>query len=134
DLLVMTLTAVENGDIDARPQSTDGVSLAPRVDVADARIDWSMPAQAIERLVRAMTPAPGAWTTLHDERVKVGPVTLAESGDLAPGVISVRRREVLVGTGNADIVLGDVKAQGKRAMPATDWVRGLRLETGELFA
>ncbi len=134
DLLVMTLTAVENGDLDPRPQPTGGVSLAPRIDVADARIDWSMPARAIERLVRAMTPAPGAWTTLHDERIKVGPITLTESRDIAPGVISVRRREVLVGTGSADIALGDIQAQGKRAMSATDWARGLRLEAGELFA
>lgn len=134
DLLVMTMNALEAGEIEARPQSAEGVSLAPRIEVADARIDWAVPARSVDRLVRAMTPAPGAWTTLRDARVKLGPVTLADSAELEPGEIAAGRRDVRVGTGRGDVLLGEATAQGKRSMAAADWARGLRLEPGERFA
>lgn len=132
-LLTMTLDALERGDIEPRPQSSDGVSHAPRIEVDDARIDWSLTNAVVDRVVRSVTPAPGAWTTLRDERLKIGPVRVADTSDLRPGEIAAGRREVLVGTGRGDVVLGDVRPQGKRAMAAEDWARGLRLEPGECF-
>ena len=61
-LLVATLDGLEAGTVAARPQPTEGVSLAPKLSVDDARVDWSAPALAVDRRVRACTPAPGAWT------------------------------------------------------------------------
>ncbi len=133
-LLVETMDALEAGTVEAIPQPIDGVTLAPRIEVEDARIAWSAPAQEIDRLVRAMTPAPGAWTTLRGERIKLGSVELLEGGGLAPGEIRVHRRAVEVGTGTLAVGLGDVQAPGKRAMAAADWARGLRLDAGECFA
>ena len=127
-LLVATLDGIADGSLTARPQPADGVSLAPKLDVATAQVDWTQPAPRIDRLVRACTPAPGAWTTLGEDRLKLGPVRLADAdGPLAPGELSVGRREVLVGTGTQPVVLGTVHAPGKKAMAAADWARGVDL-------
>ena len=123
-LLVATLDGIESGELVAREQPSDGVTLAPKILVDDARIDWTKPAVAIDRQVRACTPGPGAWSTFEGERIKVGPVTLAE-GDLAPGVLDVRKNAVLVGTSTVPVQLGLVKAFGKKEMAAADWARGV---------
>ena len=136
-LLVATLDGIEDGTLEARPQQAEGVSLAPKITVDDARVVWSEPAVAVDRRVRACTPAPGAWTTFDGARVKLGPVepvaTQPEAGPLAPGDLRVGKRDVLVGTGTGPVRLGTVKAFGKREMPAADWARGLRLEPGARF-
>lgn len=133
-LLVETMDRLETGDIAPVPQPADGITHAPRIAVDDARIDWATSAHDIDRLVRAMAPSPGAWTTLRGERVKIGPVEIAASADLGAGEITAQRDGVLVGTAAADVRLGEVQAHGKRAMSAADWARGLRLEPGERFA
>ncbi len=127
-LLVATLDALEDGTVQGLTQSSEGISLAPKISVGDARVDWTAPALRVDRLVRACTPAPGAWTTFRDKRVKLGPVALAE-GALAPGELD----GTLVGTGTYAVRLGGVRPEGKAAMAATDWLRGLRLEPGERF-
>jgi methionyl-tRNA formyltransferase len=131
-LLVSTLDGIEDGTLEAREQPTDGVSYADKITVEDARIDWTQNAVAIDRQVRACTPAPGAWTLLDGERFKVGPVTTTED-TAAPGELVVRKNEVLVGTGTTAVRLGRVKAFGKKEMPAADWARGVRLESGVTF-
>jgi methionyl-tRNA formyltransferase len=131
-LLVATLDGIADGSLEERPQPVDGVSVAPKVTVDDARVDWTQPAAAIDRQVRACTPAPGAWTTFAGERVKLGPLTPAD-GQLPPGELVAGKKAVVVGTGTAALRLGDVQAVGKRPMPAADWARGLRLTGGERF-
>ena len=131
-LLVATLDGIEDGSLVARPQQAEGVSFAPKILVEDARIDWARPAIAIDCQVRACEPAPGAWTTYAGERVKVGPVTITDQV-LPVGQLEVGKAHVLVGTGTHAVRLGDVKAVGKRQMPAADWARGLRFEAGAVF-
>ncbi|MBZ5741143.1 methionyl-tRNA formyltransferase [Nocardioides mangrovi] len=131
-LLVATLDGLADGAVDARPQQPEGLSYAPKIEVEDARVDWSRPAVAVDRQVRACTPAPGAWTELDGARLKLGPVTLVD-GALAPGELAVGKRDVVVGTGTTAVRLGQVQAPGKRAMDAADWARGLRIETGAHF-
>ncbi|MCU1588760.1 MAG: methionyl-tRNA formyltransferase [Frankiales bacterium] len=127
-LLVATLDALEEGTVTGRPQPAEGVSLAPKVSVEDARIDWSAPALRVDRLIRGCTPAPGAWSTFRDRRVKLGPVAPTQER-LAPGELA----GVLVGTATTAVALGEVRPEGKGAMRAADWLRGLRPETGERF-
>jgi len=124
-LLVATLDGIAEGSLEAREQPADGVSFAPKVQVEDARIDWSEPAAAVDRQIRACTPFPGAWTTYDGERVKVGPVTPVEA-DLAPGVLEVTKSAVLVGTAGGAVRLGEVKPYGRRQMAAADWARGVQ--------
>lgn len=131
ELLVQTLDGIADGTLEARPQPADGISFAPKIEVDDARIDWTQPAVAIDRQVRACTPFPGAWTTLDGERMKIEPVALdAAVDDLAPGEVQVGKNAVHVGTGTAAVRLGQVKAFGKKLMPAADWARGTRPEPG----
>jgi methionyl-tRNA formyltransferase len=136
-LLVATLDGIEDGTLRAVPQPADGVSFAPKITPADARVDWKLPAHIIDRVIRGCTPEPGAWTEYAGERVKLWPVTLAggpASGDpasdelagLPAGELRIARGAVHVGTGSAPVRLGDVQPPGKRRMPAADWARGLR--------
>jgi methionyl-tRNA formyltransferase len=124
DLLVRTLDGIEDGSLQPTPQPEDGVSFAPKLEVADARIDWTAPAEVIDRQIRGCTPEPGAWTVFGGERLKVGPVTAAD-GDLAPGALDVTKASVRVGTGTRPLLLGRVQPAGKKPMPAADWARGV---------
>ena len=134
-LLVATLDGIASGSLDARDQPTDGVSLAPKITVDDAHVEWGETAVAVDRRIRACTPWPGAWTTFEGERVKLGPVApIANGPDLAPGVLDVGKAEVLVGTATVPVRLGEVKAFGKKQMSAADWARGARLTDGAKFA
>ena len=131
-LLVATLDGLESGTLEAREQPEDGISFAPKITVEDAHVDWAEPAMAVDRRIRACTPAPGAWTTYEGERVKLGPVTPAD-GALPPGELLVGKNAVAVGTGTGALRLGLVKAFGKKEMPAADWARGIRVEPGARF-
>ncbi|MEV1146077.1 methionyl-tRNA formyltransferase [Micromonospora sp. NPDC049799] len=134
-LLVAVLDAIGAGTARAEPQPADGVSLAPKLTVEDARVRWTDPAFAVDRRVRACTPAPGPWTTFRGERVKLGPVDPVPDGpELKPGELLVEKARVLVGTATTPVRLGEVRAAGKRAMPATDWARGARVTAGEDLA
>jgi len=123
-LLVATLDGIESGELEAREQPAEGITIAPKVLVEDARIDWTRPSAAIDRQVRACTPGPGAWSTFEGERIKIGPVSIVE-GDLAPGLLEVTKKKVRVGTATQPVQLGLVKAFGKKEMNAADWARGV---------
>jgi methionyl-tRNA formyltransferase len=132
DLLVATLDAIEEGTGAARPQPSEGVSYAPKITTEDARVRWESPAHAIDRQIRACTPAPGAWTTLGQSRLKVWPVRRRDGGQsgLRPGEVMASRSEVFVGTATGRVELGEVQPSGKRRMSAAEWARGLRLVPG----
>ena len=126
-LLAATLDGIEDGSLEARPQPDDGVTVAPKITVEDAEVVWREPAVAVDRRIRACTPAPGAWTPLEGERLKLGPVRIdADGPELAPGEVAVAKSSVHVGTGTTPVRLGTVKAFGKKQMAAADWARGLR--------
>ncbi|MCZ4560388.1 methionyl-tRNA formyltransferase [Rhodococcus sp. IEGM 1401] len=127
DLLAATLDAIEDGTASAHPQPEDGISYASKVSVDAARIDWTRSAAFVDRHIRSVTPAPGAWTTIGELRVKISPVQHSED-TLAPGSIEVRKSGVHVGTGTTAVVLGEVQPQGKKLMKALDWARGARLD------
>src|SRR5215470_14265108 len=131
ELLVATMDGIEAGDLEARPQPDDGISLAPKIGRDDARVRWSLPALAVDRLIRACTPAPGAWTTLAGARIKLGPISWPDReatgpGELRPGEVAVRGGQVLAGTGTTPVALGELQPEGKRRMAAGEWLRGIR--------
>ena len=131
-LLVRVLDGIEARTLTAVPQAVEGISLAPKLTVEDVEVRWSEPAFGVDRRIRAGTPAPGAWSTFRGERLKLGPVTVAADADrLPPGRIAVQRSRVLVGTATEPVALGEVRAAGKRAMPALDWARGVRTRPDE---
>lgn len=127
-LLVGTMDALEDGTLTPVPQPSEGVSHAPKILVPDARVDWTAPALRVDRVIRACSPDPGAWTTFRGSRVKLGPVTPTEE-ELPAGVLDGD----LVGTATTAVQLGTVRPEGKRDLAAVDWLRGLRLAPGESF-
>ncbi|WP_375500315.1 methionyl-tRNA formyltransferase [uncultured Jatrophihabitans sp.] len=130
-LMVATMDGLADGSLVAVPQSPDGVSIAPKLNPGDAEVHWTSPGRHVDRLIRACTPAPGAWTTFRGERLKLGPVSLRGGNELSPGELRVERGSVAVGTATLEVALEQVQPPGKRPMPAADWARGARIESGE---
>jgi methionyl-tRNA formyltransferase len=132
-LLVATLDGIEDGSLEAREQPSDGVSFAPKIAVEDAHVDWTEPAVAVDRRIRACTPAPGAWSTFDGERIKLGRVTVTDREPLPPGVLEITKNAVYAGTATSPVELGAVKAFGKKLMPAADWARGVQFPAVPTF-
>ena len=153
DVLASTLDAVAAG-AEPTAQPADGVTVAPKVTVADAAVDWAADAGEVDRRVRGCTPEPGAWTTFRGQRVKlgpvspvgpvpaagpdappVGPVPSAGTGELAPGELAVRTApaRVEVGTARGAVTLSTVQPAGRPATDAAAWARGARPVPGDRF-
>ncbi|MCX5260504.1 methionyl-tRNA formyltransferase [Streptomyces canus] len=131
-LLAATMDGIAGGTLKAVPQPSEGITVAPKITVEDARVDWDAPALRVDRLVRGCHPAPGAWTTFRGERLKLIQVQpVPDRTDLAPGALAVGKNSVHVGTGSYGVELLWVQAQGKKPMKAADWARGVRISDGE---
>jgi methionyl-tRNA formyltransferase len=128
-LLVDTLDGIQDGTLPATPQpeADAQVSYASKINVEDARIDWTEPAEVLDRLIRACAPAPGAWTTFRGERFKINSALISETV-LAPGALQISKRAVRVGTATEALELDEIQAQGKKPMAAADWARGVTFE------
>ena len=123
-LLLDTIDALATTE-PAEQDDEAAVTLAPKITVEEARIDWTRQADEIDRLVRGCSPEPMAWTTIGDERFKVALGRPTEEAGLAPGEVRVEKRRVLVGTGTTALELLRVQPQGKKEMAGADWGRGL---------
>lgn len=133
-LLVQTLDALRQERAAAVPQKGT-VSLAPKLSIADGRIDWNQPALAIRRRINGVSPEPGAWTELNGQRLKLGPVILStNTGALRAAHVAVDAGVVLVGTGSQPVQLGLVQPAGKKMMPAPDWARGAQKQGEPVFS
>ncbi|MGW2203748.1 methionyl-tRNA formyltransferase [Streptomyces sp. NPDC001774] len=131
-LLSATMDGIEDGTLKAVPQPADGITLAPKIQVEDAHVDWKTPALRVDRVVRGCTPAPGAWTVFRGERLKLIQAALVpDRGELAPGELAAGKNNVYVGTGSHAVELLWVQPQGKKPMRAADWARGVRIAPGE---
>ncbi|MFI2371507.1 methionyl-tRNA formyltransferase [Streptomyces sp. NPDC018833] len=131
-LLEATMDGIEDGTLKAVPQPSEGVSLAPKITVEDAHVDFAAPALRVDRVVRACTPAPGAWTLFRGERLKLIQLALLpDRTDLAAGELDVGKNNVYAGTGSHAVELLWVQPQGKKPMRAADWARGVRIAPGE---
>ena len=137
-MLVDTLGAIENGTATPTPQSDDGATYAKKISTEDTRIDWNKPASTVDQAIRAVTPDPGAWTLLEDDRIRVEAVQpifdprdpIEKSLALSPGEIAWKKNRVWVGTADYPVQLGSVQAPGKKMMEAGAWVRGAHLANG----
>lgn len=131
-LLQKTLDAVEAGVITPIAQQHDRATYAPKLQKSDSRIDWRLPAMEIDRRIRAMTPKPGAWTTIaldgFESSIAIGPVAINRDLRFDPGVVSVIGKKAFVGSETYALELNEVKPPSKKFMLATDWMRGLRAD------
>lgn len=126
ELLVSTLDELADGTAVATPQPEDGITLAPKLTVAAARLDWTRPAGELARQIRASNPSPMAWTTLDGDRFRVLLARPAQATGLEPGQVRTGKRSVEVGTGAGDLELLEVQPSGRKPLAGADWGRGLR--------
>ena len=115
------------------PQDSALATHAPKITRQEAAIDWTQPAQAVERRVRAFNPAPGAETRLGGETIKVWEARRAAQPGTPGTVIACDAKAVLVGCGSGSLELLRVQRPGGKAIPATDFARGARLAVGTVF-
>ena len=124
-LLVDVVNALAAGTANAVPQ-TGEVTLAPKLTLADARIDWTLPAETVHAVVRGVTPEPGAFTEIDGARLKLHDVAPAHGHPAQPaGHITEIDKRVLIGTGTEPLELINVQPAGKTPMKAIDWWRGV---------
>ncbi|MDO5369685.1 methionyl-tRNA formyltransferase [Paracoccus sp. (in: a-proteobacteria)] len=120
DLIVDVLDCLP---LPAVPQAAEGVSYAAKIDKAEARIDWTRPAAEVDRLIRGLSPFPGAWCMAGGERLKLLRSRLAE-GQGAPGEVL---GGLTVACGGGAVEITEVQRGGKRPMPAAEALRGMSL-------
>lgn len=124
-LVVEALDGLDRLDLQA--QAGEGVTYAAKIDKAEARIDWTLPAEEVDRRIRGLSPFPGAWTEAGGERLKLLRSVLAE-GEGAPGEVLDDRLTVACGTGAVRVT--ELQRQGRAAAPAKDVLRGFALLPG----
>ena len=139
-LLAATLDGIESGDLVAVPQPSDGVSYSGKIGPSDARIRWDLPAYAVDRHVRSITPVPGAWTELPGNRIKIGGLTPMTSDELppqgeglSPGELNWTKKALFAGTASGAVRVDSLQPPGKKMMNAMDWIRGSHIEPGARF-
>ncbi len=129
ELLADTLISLHEGTATLTEQDVSLATHAGKIHSADARIEWSAPADVIQRVARAHTPAPGAWTLLNEQRFKIGMMLPWSDGEevpaLRPGQICVCNKRVIVGAGDQNVLeITAIQPPGKKMMNAADWARG----------
>jgi methionyl-tRNA formyltransferase len=129
-LMAAALAALAEGRLGARPQAAEGATYAAKIDKAEARIDWTLPAADIERRIRALDPAPGAWTTLGAERLKVL-LASVEPGAGEPG--ATLDDALLVACGRDALRIETAQREGRAPMPAEELLRGFDAPAGLHF-
>jgi len=114
------------GSLTPGPQPEVGVTYAQKIDKAEARIDWGADAAEVDRIVRGLSPFPGAWTMAGGKRVKILGTRVVE-GSGTPGTIL---DDATVACGTGAVTLNRVQPEGKSPMSAEEWLRGVRLPPG----
>ena len=132
ELLVRVVNSLADGVARAEPQRGD-VTLAPKLDLPDAQLDFAQHASTVQNRVRGVTPEPGAFTRVDDTRIKILEAVIAQHEPrLAAGQLELRDGRVVVGTASDPIELVSVQPAGKKAMKAADWWRGRPANAGTM--
>ncbi|MEL6792850.1 MAG: methionyl-tRNA formyltransferase [Pseudomonadota bacterium] len=126
-LIVEALEALKTGPLDLTPQPAEGV-YAAKIDKAEARIDWTRPAVEVDRLIRGLSPFPGAWFEVAGERVKALSSEVADGSGL-PGTALDDALSVACGEGAVRLLR--LQRAGKGAMAAEDFLRGSPIMAGD---
>jgi methionyl-tRNA formyltransferase len=129
-LLIEGLQGLADGSLTARPQPADGVTYAEKIDKAEARIDWSRPAEEVGRQIMGLSPFPGAWCVHGGERIKILRAAVA-GGAGAPG--AVLDDALTVACGEGAVALLELQRAGKGAMARDDFLRGTPLPAGAVL-
>lgn len=136
-LMIETLERLEAGDIVSQPQDDELASLAPLLEKEDGRVDWTLRSREIYNHWRAYTPWPGTFTTLRDDVVKIASCTVMDTdrGRAEPGeILGLVDDRVVVACGEGAVLgVETLQRAGRKALAATDFYNGERLEVGDRF-
>jgi len=138
-LLIETLDQIEDGLVQSTPQPEDGVTFAPLLGKDDGALDWSEPAVALERRIRAFHPWPGTFGRLDGKTLRILPGATVETRDVsdardasssegasAPGtILEARKGRLVVACGEGALALGTVQLEGKKALPVQSFLAGM---------
>lgn len=131
-MIVEALTEIAAGRLHAVPQPEEGVTYARKIEKAETRLDWSRPALELERAVRAFRPAPGAWTTLEGEPIKIWHARLVDAV-AAPGALVRREGRLVVGCGAGALSVEELQRAGGKRLAVSEFLRGRALALGARF-
>ena len=130
ELIVDALARLERGALPATPQPETGATYAKKLSREEARIDWTLPAAALERRIRAFTPWPGSWFEHGGQRIKVIAASVA-AGAGAPG--TVLDGQLTVACGSGALRIGRLQREGKAAADAEAFLRGFEVPPGTVL-
>ncbi len=132
-LLVKTLAEIENGTARPVPQYHSAATYAPALTKEDGRIDWTLSSREIKNLTRGALPWPGAFTTIGGKILKIIKSEIS-AGDGKPGEILNCAKTFVIATGIGAVEIKEVQLEGKKRMPAADFLMGAKLNPGDNVA
>ena len=134
-LIVSTLEKLENGTVSRIPQTDEGTCYAKMLKKSMGDIDWSMDAEAIERLIRGLSPWPGTYTGWNGKTLKIwkAQVVPEESGGVCGQVFLAVKGCLYVKCGKGALSLTELQPEGRKRMAADAFLRGYPVEEGTVF-
>ena len=135
-LLAKTIDQLENGTAPRIPQQEELASYAARITPEDEKIDWSQPAEIIHNQIRALSPNPGAWTIIDNNKTKIykSRVICNEENGVISRIVEVGNDGFSVQSGKGTLEILEVQRAGKKRMPVANFLRGCKLQPGTLLA
>ncbi len=136
DLLMDTLPAIFSSENDSIEQDEAEVSFSPMISKSQEKIDWTLSAVEISNLIRALRPAPGAYTLLNGDRFKIWRSTIVEqTTEKQPGtILKINKEELFVACGDQSVLsLTEVQPAGKKKMAISNYLAGTELEADDRF-
>jgi len=133
--IVEALALLELDGLEERPQDESLVTYAPKIERAQARVDFAEPAEAVAREIRAYNPKPGAWGMVRDQEVRLFGVRVLPDRRGDPGeVIAVGEMGLIIACGAGAVAVETVHPAGKRRLAALDWAQGRGIAVGDHWA
>jgi methionyl-tRNA formyltransferase len=134
-LMVRALLALEEGSLPLSPQATEGATYAKKIEKSETRVDWTKPGWQVHNHIRGLSPFPGAWCEMavggRTERVKLLRSTPG-AGNGSPGV--VLDDSLTIACGEGAVRLEELQRAGGKALRATDFLRGAKMEKGMMIS
>lgn len=134
EILIHTIDGLVDDSVSATPQEDSKSSYAPLMKKEDGHIDWSKSANEVFNRIRAFTPWPGSFTTVGETKLRIHEAApLEEDHGKGPGTVLHSKDHILVACGDGALCILEVQPEGKRRMPTADFLRGHKLDEGEIL-
>lgn len=131
NIVVETLDGIEAGTLQGTPQDESKVTSAPKIKSDDYKIDWTKTAKQIYDLIRAFSPAPGAFTTFNSKRLKIYSSTILDNSsdnNKCGEIVIYSKNQLVIQTGKGLLDIGEVQMEGKKRMKVEEFLRGTKLQ------